>query len=358
MRLQAQAAAGPEPTWLIAEDEAEEAQLVAGRIAELIRSGTPASEIAVLDAGQCAVGGLRAGAHPGEGALHRQGRRAFLRAARGARGDGAAARGGAGRRGGHRRRIWWLPSARCWLGTAGVPTSRRRASGRSASAGKTSPRWCGLRRRRRLTPRQPRRRRRPAEPGGLRRRSRRACRGAARPDRRGRHPRVAACGQGPGVGRRLPGRPGRGMLPISYATTEAAVAGGAPAALRRRHPGSAPAHPVLGQGPGSRPPAPQALALPGRARPGAGGAARCQAIAEQARRSGPPAEVDPRCGRRCGVALATERPSRSSRRSASSPMPPWRRSRASVRRPCSSCTPFRGWEPPSSRSSGRLSLMS
>jgi DNA helicase-2/ATP-dependent DNA helicase PcrA len=46
--LQAQAAAGPEPSWLVAEDEAEEAQLVAGRIADLVRSGTPASEIAVL----------------------------------------------------------------------------------------------------------------------------------------------------------------------------------------------------------------------------------------------------------------------------------------------------------------------
>ncbi len=46
--LQAQAADGPEPSWLVAEDEAEEAQQVAGRIAELIRGGTPASEIAVL----------------------------------------------------------------------------------------------------------------------------------------------------------------------------------------------------------------------------------------------------------------------------------------------------------------------
>jgi DNA helicase-2/ATP-dependent DNA helicase PcrA len=46
--LQAQAPAGPDPSWLIAEDEAGEAQQVASRITELIRGGTPASEIAVL----------------------------------------------------------------------------------------------------------------------------------------------------------------------------------------------------------------------------------------------------------------------------------------------------------------------
>ena len=46
--LIAQAPAGPEPSWLIAEDEAEEAQLVAGRIRQLITEGTPASEIAIL----------------------------------------------------------------------------------------------------------------------------------------------------------------------------------------------------------------------------------------------------------------------------------------------------------------------
>ena len=46
--LIAQAADGPEPSWLIAEDEAEEAQLVAGRIRQLISEGTPASEIAIL----------------------------------------------------------------------------------------------------------------------------------------------------------------------------------------------------------------------------------------------------------------------------------------------------------------------
>jgi DNA helicase-2/ATP-dependent DNA helicase PcrA len=46
--LVAQAAAGPEPSWLIAEDEAEEAKLVAGRIKALISDGTAASEIAIL----------------------------------------------------------------------------------------------------------------------------------------------------------------------------------------------------------------------------------------------------------------------------------------------------------------------
>jgi DNA helicase-2/ATP-dependent DNA helicase PcrA len=46
--LIAQAPEGPEPSWLIAEDEAEEAQLVAGRIRQLITEGTPASEIAIL----------------------------------------------------------------------------------------------------------------------------------------------------------------------------------------------------------------------------------------------------------------------------------------------------------------------
>jgi DNA helicase-2/ATP-dependent DNA helicase PcrA len=46
--LKAQAAAGPDPQWAIEEDEAAEAQAVAARIARLIAEGTPASEIAVL----------------------------------------------------------------------------------------------------------------------------------------------------------------------------------------------------------------------------------------------------------------------------------------------------------------------
>ena len=46
--LVAQRGSGPEPSWLIAGDEAEEARLVAARIRELIKAGTPASEIAVL----------------------------------------------------------------------------------------------------------------------------------------------------------------------------------------------------------------------------------------------------------------------------------------------------------------------
>ena len=46
--LQAQAKSGPAPTWILADDEAHEAQLVAARISSLIAGGTAASEIAVL----------------------------------------------------------------------------------------------------------------------------------------------------------------------------------------------------------------------------------------------------------------------------------------------------------------------
>ncbi len=46
--LEAQAAAGPEPVWLVAEDEAGEADQVAARIVQLVAAGTPASGIAVL----------------------------------------------------------------------------------------------------------------------------------------------------------------------------------------------------------------------------------------------------------------------------------------------------------------------
>jgi DNA helicase II / ATP-dependent DNA helicase PcrA len=46
--LIAQLPAGPEPAWLLADDEAHEAALVAARISSLIAAGTPASEVAVL----------------------------------------------------------------------------------------------------------------------------------------------------------------------------------------------------------------------------------------------------------------------------------------------------------------------
>jgi DNA helicase II / ATP-dependent DNA helicase PcrA len=46
--LIAQLPSGPEPAWLLADDEAHEATLVAARISSLIAAGTPASEIAVL----------------------------------------------------------------------------------------------------------------------------------------------------------------------------------------------------------------------------------------------------------------------------------------------------------------------
>jgi DNA helicase II / ATP-dependent DNA helicase PcrA len=46
--LLAQVPSGPEPAWIVADDEPQEAQLVAARIAALVAGGTPASEIAVL----------------------------------------------------------------------------------------------------------------------------------------------------------------------------------------------------------------------------------------------------------------------------------------------------------------------
>ena len=59
--LIAQAQPGPEPSWLIAEDEAEEAQLVAGRIRQLIAEG-PGQRDRHPDPAQCTVRGLRASA--------------------------------------------------------------------------------------------------------------------------------------------------------------------------------------------------------------------------------------------------------------------------------------------------------
>ena len=109
----------------------------------------------------------------------------------------------------------------------------------------------------------------PERPG---RRARRAGGGPARADRRGRHAGLAARGQGPGVGRRLPGRAQRGAAADQLRRGGDRGRGGAPAALRRRDPGPRAPAPVLVAVPhAGRPGQPQAVALPGRApagRPG------------------------------------------------------------------------------------------
>ena len=102
-----------------------------------------------------------------------------------------------------------------------------------------------------------------ADAGRLRRRPRPPGRRAARAGRRRRHPRHAARGQGPGVGRGVPVRaPGR--HPADHLRRHPGRdRGGAPAALRRDDP--RPARPVAVLGPGPqprRPGVPQALPVP------------------------------------------------------------------------------------------------
>ena len=89
-----------------------------------------------------------------------------------------------------------------------------------------------------------------------------ARRGAAPADGAGRHARLAARGQGPGVGRGVPGRPGRrDAADPARRRRRRRDRGGAPAALRRRHPGAAAAVAVVG------------AVAPARRAAGAGGAA-------------------------------------------------------------------------------------
>ena len=92
------------------------------------------------------------------------------------------------------------------------------------------------------------------DPRRSRGRARRAGRRPARPDRPGRHPRLAARGQGPGVGRGVPGRADRGHDADHLRQDRRAGRGGAPAALRRGHPGPLPSRAVLGAVPLARRP--------------------------------------------------------------------------------------------------------
>jgi DNA helicase-2/ATP-dependent DNA helicase PcrA len=80
-KLVGQRPAGPDPVLRAYGDEPTEAAGVAARCAELIGSGVPAREIAVLFPHERAVAGVRGGAGRGRGAQRRAGGRALLRPA-------------------------------------------------------------------------------------------------------------------------------------------------------------------------------------------------------------------------------------------------------------------------------------
>ena len=184
-------------------------------------------------------------------------------------------------------------------GAAQAPDQRR---ARPASAGSRWPRW----------PRWPTTcRPRPRGPAARpRARARGARRGPARADGAGRHAGVAARGQGPGVGRRLPGRLLRRAAAHHAGRHPGGGRGGAPAALRRRDPGPRAAACCPGPGP-ARP-----AAAPRGGRPGSStarrGARRGRPLAAQrAARAGAAAgRPRPRCGHLPHAAGPTSGPPR------------------------------------------------
>ena len=134
--------------------------------------------------------------------------------------------------------------ARCSRGS-GWSAHRPRVAARSASAGSRWRRWPGW----------PTTWPRPStarDAARLRRRARRAGRRAARADRRGRHARLAARRQGPGVGRRVRRRGHRRHGADHLRRDTGAGRGGASAALRRRHPGPRAPRRSPGRWPGPR----------------------------------------------------------------------------------------------------------
>ncbi len=119
-------------------------------------------------------------------------------------------------------------------------------------------------------------------PGRPRRRAGGAPRRAARADRPGRHPRLAACREGPGVGRRVPRRPHRRHAPDHVRQDRRPDRGGAPAPLRRCHACTAAPDPLLGAlplpgRPGLPPPQPPPARAPSAAPAGARAEAPCGA---------------------------------------------------------------------------------
>ncbi len=259
LELLAQQPPGPEPVFAEHDDEPAEAKAVAARCKALVEAGTPASEIAVLYRVNAQSAAYEAAlSDAGVPYLVRGGERFFdrtevreaillLRGAGRAADDDAPAG------------LADLVADVLRAGWAGSATPRRPAPAPPASAGSRWPRCTGW----------PATSPPPSPSTGLRELvaelEERAVR-PARAERRGRHAGVAARRQGPGVGRRLPRRAGRRHAAARARRHPGRGRGGAPAALRRRHPRALAPVAVLGAVPLARRPrlAPP-LALPRRA---------------------------------------------------------------------------------------------
>ena len=215
---------------------------------------------------------------------------------------------------------------RAWAGT---PTTRRRAA-RPASAGSPWPRWspwpttCVA-----VAPE--------AAPGRVHRRAGAAGRRPARPDRAGRHAGLAALGQGPGVGRGVPGRAHRHHAADPARHHAGAGRRGAPAALRRHHPGPRAARAVLGAGPQPRA-APRPPAEPVPRRPAPGDAARGRGAPKRSAAPRPRPRT-PSCSAGCGPGASRRPRRRGCRRTWCSPTPRWSRSPTRTRRAAAGAGP-------------------
>ncbi len=236
VELVAESPAGPNPTLRQHPDDPSEAGAVAEDIARLVQEGHPAAEIAVLFRTNAQSEAFEAAlAAVDVPYLVRGGERFFARpeVRQGVLLLRGAARGDDGSRP--------LPElVRDVLGGAGwtpVRPERRRGG----------PRAVGVAHRARHPGRRPGgggARGPGARPGP---RPRGADRRPARSGGPGRHAGVAPRGQGPGVGHRLPRRLQRRVHPHRHGRGTGGDRGGAPAALRRRHPCPTRPAPVLGR---------------------------------------------------------------------------------------------------------------
>ena len=235
LRLIGQRPAGPDPDFTEHDDEVAEAAAVATRIRRMVADGVPPSEIAVLfrvnaqsETYEQALteAGVPYQVRGGERFFHRPEIRRAMSVVR-------MAGAGTGRLG--RRRARRARARRPHPGSA----RRRGAAGA-----------VGVAARARRAGRGARGRRAGGRPAPLRRRARDPGRRGAPAHRPGRHARVAARGEGPGVGRRVPGRARRRhAADPARRWRRARDRGGAPPALRRHHPGPAAGAAVVGARP-------------------------------------------------------------------------------------------------------------